>query len=84
MRSSLRIYKEDLQKIICQRYGKDRISSFLDFEYIEDYDSMLERMNDMMKFSLEEVHILVYITMDQNKDGLITPEDILSLIGAKK
>lgn len=45
---------------------------------------MLERMNDMMKFTLEEVHILVYITMDQNKDGLITPEDILSLIGAKK
>jgi len=39
-KDTIRIYKDDFQKIYGYRYGKDRITSFLDYEYIEDYGSL--------------------------------------------
>ena len=39
--STLRIYKERLKKFYNARFLKEKITSFFDYEYIEDYDSQL-------------------------------------------
>lgn len=33
-KNSIRIYKDDIHKIIVSRFSKDRITTFLDTEYI--------------------------------------------------
>lgn len=44
---SLRIYREQFRKLFIQRYGRDRITGFMDMEYIEDYKSIVEMINKM-------------------------------------
>lgn len=80
---SIRLYREDLQKLIVHRYGKDRITTFLDTQYIEDYNSILKTLKNLLKFTAEEILVFVFFIMDQNCDGLITPEDLVNFIGAK-
>ena len=41
-KDTIRIYREDFSKIYTYRYGRDRITQFFDYEYIEDYNSLLE------------------------------------------
>ena len=47
-KNSIRIYKDDIHKILVQRFSKDRITTFLDTEYIEDYNSILKTMKEMV------------------------------------
>lgn len=77
------MYKEDFQKMITLRYGKDRVTQFLDMEYIEDYSSITRTLNSLAKMSHEEVNIISFIIMDQNRDGLITPSDLMGFAGVK-
>ena len=44
-KNSIRVYKDDIHKLIVNRFGKDRITTFLDTEYIEDFNSVLKTMN---------------------------------------
>jgi hypothetical protein len=80
-KDTIRIYKEDFNKIYSFRYGKDKITSFFDYEYIEDYDS-LDGMfrDDVLNMNREEVLLVSYIMLDQDSDGLITHSDLFKLL----
>lgn len=65
------------------RFGKDRITTFLDTEYIEDFNSVLKTMKELVMLKREEVLVFCFLIIDQNKDGLITAEDLISLLGIK-
>lgn len=50
--ANLRIYKETLKKFYICRYSKEKITSFFDYEYIEDYDSQLKILETLLSFKL--------------------------------
>lgn len=75
-KNNLRIYKEALRKVYLNRFGKEKITSFFDYEYIEDFGSQDKLMKDMVNLSHEEILLLVFLILDQNGDGLVCNHDI--------
>lgn len=40
--AKLRIYKEKMRKFYNARYGREKLTTFLDYEYIEDVDTQTQ------------------------------------------
>ncbi len=59
--------------MIVHRFSKDRMTILLDTEYIEDFNSVLQTMKEMVNLKKSEVLVLTFLIMDQNKDGFISP-----------
>lgn len=78
-KSSLRIYREQFRRMFLQRYGRDRITPFLDFEYIEDFDSVVTTIKKLMDMSQREVLFIMFLQFDYNRDGLLTNSDLIEL-----
>lgn len=67
-----------------QRYGRDRITNFMNLEYIEDFESIVTIVKKLMNMNHHEVLFLTFVQFDYNKDGLITNSDLLDLFRSTK
>ena len=54
----------------------------MDYEYIEDYDSQLGLLENLLTLKLEEIYFICFFVLDQDSDGLISNDDLFSLVTA--
>ncbi len=50
---SQRIYKEEFRNLFCQRYIKDKVTGFFEFEFIEDYASIKKIVGNMVNLKYQ-------------------------------
>lgn len=81
---NVRVYKEDYKKIYQDRYGKDRVTNYINLEYITEFSEIKETLADFLKYTREELMLLAFIIIDQDKDGLITADDLIFLNGTSR
>ena len=80
-KDTIRIYKDDFAKIYTHRYGRDKITNFFDYEYIEDYGSLLRLFTEsVLQFRVEEVMLMSFMMLDFDNDGLISHSDLFKML----
>ncbi len=61
---------------------REKLTSFLEFENVQDYDSQIRILESLLSFKLEEIYYLCFLVMDQNGDGLICGADLFAMATA--
>lgn len=77
--TKLRIYKEKMRKFYNARYGREKLTTFFDYEYIEDVDTQTQYLETLLSLSLQEIHFLCFIVLDIGCDGLVCNDDLFNI-----
>jgi hypothetical protein len=77
--AKLRIYKDRFHKFYNARYGREKLTIFLDYEYIEDIGTQMQYLETLLSLSLQEIHFLCFIVLDVGCDGLVCNDDLFTI-----
>jgi hypothetical protein len=76
--AKLMIYNERMRRFYNAQYSREKLNIFFDYEYIEDYGSQLQYLETLLSLNLQEIHVLCFIAMDINSDGLVCNDNLFN------